>query len=139
MSVKLSIWGTAGRIFADRQECRVYLRDDTQPDTGYSKGWNVRYTTDLTKTVWFYVRGEEYSSQIDYFVNAIASGSTENINSFAAAAQTDQLMSMMRDDAQAAESVAVASLSAQEKKRLLFRRPEEGGNDRHDAKFAFWR
>jgi predicted dehydrogenase len=139
MSVKLSIWGTAGRIFADRQECKVYLRDGTRPVAGYSKGWNVRYTTDLTETVWFYVRGEEYSSQIDYFVKCIASGSHENVNSFAAAAQTDQLMSMMRDDAQAVVSAPIASPSIQQRKRLLFRRLEEGRPVSHDAKFAFWR
>jgi hypothetical protein len=37
-------------------------------------GWNVRYTTDLTEAVWFYLRGEEYSAQIDYFVQSIKSG-----------------------------------------------------------------
>ena len=116
MSVKLSIWGTAGRIFADRQECKVYLRDGMQPAMGYSKGWNVRYTTDLTETVWFYVRGEEYSAQIDYFVKAIASGATENVNSFAAAAQTDQLMSMMRDDAQG-RSIGAVNVSIQPTKK----------------------
>ena len=31
------------------------------------KGWTIRYTTDLTDEVWFYLRGEEYSAQIDYF------------------------------------------------------------------------
>ena len=110
-----------------------------QSVTGYSKGWNVRYTTDLTEAVWFYVRGEEYSSQIDYFVKAVASGSTENVNSFAAAAQTDQLMSMMRDDAQGLVSAPLASPSTQQRKRPLFRRLEEGGPVTNDAKFAFWR
>jgi predicted dehydrogenase len=139
MSVKLSITGTAGRIIADRQECKVYLRDGTQPATGYSKGWNVRYTTDLTEAVWFYVRGEEYSLQIDYFVKAVASGSSENVNSFAASAQTDQLMSMMRDDAQGVISAPLASPSVQQRKRVLFGRLEEGRAVSNDAKFAFWR
>jgi predicted dehydrogenase len=139
MSVKLSIWGTAGRIFADRQECKVYLRDDAHSAPGYSKGWNVRYTTDLTEAVWFYVRGEEYSLQVDYFVKAVASGSTGNVNSFAAAAQTDQLMSMMRDDAQGVLPVPLASPAIQQKKRALFRWLEEGGANGSDAKFAFWR
>ena len=34
------------------------------PD-GYQHGWNVRYTTELTEPVGFYLRGEEYSAQID--------------------------------------------------------------------------
>jgi predicted dehydrogenase len=139
MSVKLSITGTAGRIIADRQECKVYLRDGTESVTGYSKGWNVRHTTDLTEAVWFYVRGEEYSSQIDYFVKCIESGANRNVNSFAAAAQTDQLMSMMRDDAQSIVSAPLASPVIQQRKRLLFGRLEEGRAVTHDAKFAFWR
>ena len=39
----------------------------TIPD-GYEQGWNVRYTTELTEPVWFYLRGEEYSAQIEHFV-----------------------------------------------------------------------
>ncbi len=139
MSVKLSITGTAGRIIADRQECKVYLRDCTEPVAGYAKGWNVRYTTDLTENVWFYVRGEEYSSQIDYFVKCIASGSTENVNSFAAAAQTDQLMSMMRDDAQGVVSAPALSPAIEPKRKPFFGRLAEGRAIGHDAKLAFWR
>ena len=79
------------------------------------------------------------SSQIDYFVKCIASGATENVNSFAAAAQTDQLMSMMRDDAQGVVSAPVVSPATQPRRRLLFGRVEEGRTVGHDAKFAFWR
>ena len=67
MTTRITIWGTTGRIFADRQECQVYLRDTATPPDGYEHGWNVRYTTELTEPVWFYLRGEEYSAQIDSF------------------------------------------------------------------------
>ena len=53
------------------------------PDT--ARGWTVRYTTDLTKEVWFYLRGEEYSAQIDYFVQSIKAGRTDGENSFRSA------------------------------------------------------
>ena len=49
----------------------------------------MRYTTELTAPVWFYVRGEEYSAQLDYFVQAIEDKRTDNVNSFASAAETD--------------------------------------------------
>ncbi len=65
MTTKLTIWGTNGRIYADRQECQVYLRDTRRHPAGYQTGWNVRYTTELTEPVWFYLRGEEYSAQLD--------------------------------------------------------------------------
>jgi predicted dehydrogenase len=102
MSVKLTIWGSAGRIYADRQECQVYLRNTSHAPDGYIAGWNVRYTTELTKPVWFYLRGEEYSAQIDHFVSSIVSGDRRNINSFASAAETDRILFMMRNDAESA-------------------------------------
>jgi predicted dehydrogenase len=118
MSVKISMWGSAGRIVADRQECQVYLRDTANFPEGYTKGWNVRYTTELTEPVWFYVRGEEYSAQLDYFVRCIETGAGNNLNSFASAAQTDRLLAMMLDDAQP----ALASVAQTAKKASLFRR-----------------
>lgn len=101
MSTKISAWGKNGSIVADRQEMQVYLRNaDGAPD-GYCQGWNVRYTTDLTNPVWFYLRGEEYSAQLDHFVQCIDSnGAEENINSFSEAAITDRIIAMMIDDAQ---------------------------------------
>lgn len=101
MSVKLTLWGSAGRIYADRQECQAYLRGGSNLPDGYSPGWNVRYTTELTQPVWFYLRGEEYSAQLDYFVRSIVSGTRININSFASAAQTDRVLAMLREDAEA--------------------------------------
>jgi scyllo-inositol 2-dehydrogenase (NADP+) len=69
MSTKISVWGTNGRISADRQECQIYLRSTHEALPEAKAGWTVKYTTDLTQPVWFYLRGEEYSAQIDYFVN----------------------------------------------------------------------
>jgi predicted dehydrogenase len=99
MSTKISIWGTGGWIYADRQECRVYLRGGARIPDGYEAGWNVRYTTGLTEPVWFYLRGEEYSAQLDYFVRCIEEKRSENVNSFASAAATDEVMAMMVADA----------------------------------------
>lgn len=107
MSTKISIWGTNGRICADRQECQVYLRDAPEALSNYQKGWNVRYTTDLTEPVWFYLRGEEYSAQLDYFVKCIEQHNAKgNINSFASAVETDRVISMMIADAERGPSMA---------------------------------
>jgi predicted dehydrogenase len=111
MSVKLTLWGSTGRIYADRQECQVYLRNIEKAPDGYTEGWNVRYTTELTKPVWFYLRGEEYSAQLDHFVRCVVSGDPANINSFASAAQTDRVLAMMREDAEAVAAPLVAAES----------------------------
>ncbi len=100
MSTKVSVWGTNGRISADRQECQVYLREAVAGAAGYSEGWNVRYTTELTDEVWFYVRGEEYSAQIDHFVQAVSGGAMETVSSFRSAAETDQILAMILADAE---------------------------------------
>jgi predicted dehydrogenase len=98
MSTKISIWGEKGRIYADRQEVQVYLRDEGGLPEGYSKGWNVRYTTELTKPVDFYIRGEEYSAEMDYFAHAVAERRPDNVNSFAEAALTDKVIAMLTED-----------------------------------------
>jgi len=59
---------------------------------GYEEGWTTRYITDLQKPVDFYLRGEEYSAQIDAFVRAIEAGDMVHENSFASAYETDRVL-----------------------------------------------
>ena len=98
MSVKLNIWGKNGRINVDRQELQVYIRSLPEPIDGFSPGWNVRYTTELTPPVWFYVRGEEYSAQIDHFVQCIKTGTAARSN-FRTASDASLVAAMVRADA----------------------------------------
>ena len=100
MTTKITISGTHGKIYTDRQECQLFLREGEKLPAGYLPGWNVRYTTELTAEVWAYVRGEEYSAQLDYFVQCIKARQTENVNSFANALQTDQVMQMLIEDSE---------------------------------------
>lgn len=100
MSTKVTLWGTAGRIYADRQEIQVYLRDGAPAPDGYRTGWNVRYTTDMSEAPWFYLRGEEYSAQLDAFVTRVTDNRTEGDNDFASAAVTDRVIAAIRGDAE---------------------------------------
>jgi predicted dehydrogenase len=124
MTTKLTIWGTAGRIYVDRQECQVYLRDTATLPQGYELGWNTRYTTDLTQPVWFYIRGEEYSAQLDYFVQSIElERVADNVNSFEQALMTDRVMAMMVADAEKGPATTGSTAVPQEpKRRGLFSR-----------------
>jgi predicted dehydrogenase len=99
MSVKVALWGSNGRINVDRQELQIYLRSLTEPAENLVPGWNVRYTTDMTAPVWFYLRGEEYSAQIDHFVQCIKTGATARTN-FRSASDAVLVASMMRKDGQ---------------------------------------
>lgn len=100
MSTKVSVWGTKGRITADRQECQIYLREPSDALPGVPAGWSVRYTTDLTQEVWFYLRGEEYSAQIDYFVQSCSQRRLDGENSFQSALQADRVVSMILAESQ---------------------------------------
>jgi predicted dehydrogenase len=99
MTTQITIQGTAGRIYADRQEIRVYLRDTAIRPAGYVPGWNVRYTTELTDPVSFYLRGEEYSTQLDHFVSRVQGRTALEQNTFGSAAVTDRVLEMLAEDA----------------------------------------
>jgi predicted dehydrogenase len=99
MTTRMTIWGTAGRIFADRQEIQVFLRDGAAVPEGYERGWNVRYGTELTGGVGFYLRGEEYSAQIEHFAERVREGRTDGVNGFESAAETDRVIAMLIADA----------------------------------------
>ncbi|MEP9415095.1 Gfo/Idh/MocA family oxidoreductase [Gordonia sp. VNQ95] len=99
MTTKVTLWGTEGRIMADRQEIQVYLRDTAAAPHGYETGWNVKYTTELTEPVDFYLRGEEYSAQIDAFAARIKAGQVDGTNDFPSAAGTDRCLASIVEDA----------------------------------------
>lgn len=96
MTTSITVTGTKGKIISDANELKVYFRDEV-PE-GYAKGWNVKYVTDLTPQVDYYLRGEEYSLQLDHFISAIVSGKSDGLNNFASAAATDKAIKMIREE-----------------------------------------
>jgi len=94
MTTQLTVWGTEGKIIADAQEVKIYLKTENE-QLGFEKGWNIRYITDLTDPVDFYLRGEEYSAQVDYFAQCIKNMDCHNKNSFLSSYQTDQVVNMI--------------------------------------------
>ena len=98
MSTTLTVVGTNGKIISDANEMKVHFRSDNIPK-GYSKGWNVKYVTDLTKNVDFYLRGEEYSAQLDYFIAACQGKHPNVINTFHSAWLTDKAISIIKNSA----------------------------------------
>jgi predicted dehydrogenase len=98
MSTQITIVGTEGKIITDAQEMKIFIRYD-HPEHELEKGWNMRYVTDLTDPVDFYLRGEEYSAQVDYFARQIKNKSLINVNSFASALKTDKVIQLIRSKA----------------------------------------
>jgi predicted dehydrogenase len=95
MSTSLTILGSKGKIICDANELKVFFNTSDAPE-GYSRGWNVKNVTDLTDEVDFYLRGEEYSAQIDYFIRAIRKEVPNTINNFQSAWQTDKAISLIK-------------------------------------------
>ena len=98
MSTSITVQGSKGKIICDANELKVYFNSNEFPE-GYSKGWNVKYVTDLTDPVAFYLRGEEYSSQVDYFIKAVQGKVPNTINSFQSAWHTDKVISLIKQSA----------------------------------------
>lgn len=98
MSTSMTILGSKGKIISDANELKVYFKDDNCPK-GYSKGWNVKYVTDLAGQVDFYLRGEEYSAQMDYFIQAVLGNLPNSINNFESAWVTDKAIALIKKSA----------------------------------------
>ena len=96
MTTRMSIWGEGGKIVADRQELQVFLTGSSTVPHGYGEGWTVKYITELTPPVSFYLRGEEYTAQLEAFGRAIKASTGAEENSFASGADTDASIALIR-------------------------------------------
>jgi predicted dehydrogenase len=91
MSTTITAYGTNGKIITDRQELRVYMKPGSSFEQ-YNEGWTMRYITELQKPVNFYLRGEEYTSQLDQFISSIQGEKGGVVSSFESAAETDRII-----------------------------------------------
>jgi scyllo-inositol 2-dehydrogenase (NADP+) len=99
MSMQITLWGDNGRMRIDRQEIQLYLRNEVKSFGKFHRGWNTHFTTELTAPAWFYLRGEEYSLQIDHFVRCIKDRSRDDVSSFDSALDTDVILAKLIADA----------------------------------------
>lgn len=97
MFTSLTVIGKMGKIICDATELKIYLKQDA-PEEKMTKGWNIRYITDLCIPVNFYLRGEEYSAQIDYFIDHVKNNKIPEINSFLTGHYTDQVIDLIFKD-----------------------------------------
>jgi scyllo-inositol 2-dehydrogenase (NADP+) len=121
MTTRITIWGDGGKIVADRQELQVFIGGNGKPVPEYRQGWTVKYITELTPHPAFYLRGEEYSSQLERFADAMAAGDIAPINDFASAADTDFTLELIRQTAMDGPAAPVAQVANTEKRRERWR------------------
>ena len=94
----VKIFGSKGKIVADKHAYKIYLKDSVEAN-GFQKGWNTRYITDFAKNVRFYLRGNEFTTQLDHFVDCIEKGRMNNVSAFSEALKTDLLIEEITMDA----------------------------------------
>lgn len=95
MHTSLSVSGKKGKMEVDATEMKIYFKQDPGL-IGYEKGWNIKPINILTEQVDFYLRGEEYSAQMDYFVRAVNENIPNTINTFETALKTDEVLSKIK-------------------------------------------
>lgn len=74
---KIEIFGADGKILADQHSLKIFLN---KPNHSYQlrEGWNTLYITDIFKPVPFYVRGNEFTSQLYHFIDCIKNKDSAN-------------------------------------------------------------
>ncbi len=97
MSTSITVIGEKGKMVCDATELKIYLKEPEKSEK-LGNGWTIKYITDLAIPVDFYLRGEEYSAQIDYFVKNVAEGRPSDTNSFRQALDTDRVMDLIVSD-----------------------------------------
>jgi len=94
---KIELFGTKGKILADQHSYKIYCNDE-DPQNGFRQGWNTRYITDVFKNVPFYVRGNEFTSQLYHFVDCIKNPGKKNLCSFKDGADAQEVIHQIFND-----------------------------------------
>ena len=97
MSTSITVEGKNGKISCDATELKIYLKEPSKNE-GLEKGWTIKYITDFAIPVQFYLRGEEYSAQIDHFIECIKNKEQVKYNSFEEGLYTDKVIEMIISD-----------------------------------------
>jgi predicted dehydrogenase len=96
-SFRMELFGQEGKIIADMHAIKLFLKD-SKADSELTKGWNTLYVTDFGKPVRFYVRGGEFTSQLDYFIDCVLKGAPGGICNFEDGLSTDIIMNKIFSD-----------------------------------------
>jgi len=83
---------------ADLHAYKAFFRDKPEFD-GFTQGWNQRYITEFVEPVRFYVRGFEFTRQLDYFIDCIVNATLGEVCTFEDGLKTDMMIERIVEDA----------------------------------------
>lgn len=87
----IEIFGTKGKIAASKQELSLFLTEGSSK-FGLEAGWNQLYITDENTNVGYYLRGEDFSRQMEEFSDLLNGKKDESISSFYTASIVDHVV-----------------------------------------------
>lgn len=94
---KIEIFGTEGKILADQHGIKIYMKN-ANSEHNLKEGWNSIYITDVFKPVPFYVRGNEFTSELYHFIECINDRKIKNRCSFGDATGTLEAIEAILND-----------------------------------------
>ncbi|MBV5315338.1 MAG: Gfo/Idh/MocA family oxidoreductase [Prolixibacteraceae bacterium] len=94
---KIEIFGTEGKILADQHGIKIYMKN-ANSEHNLKEGWNSIYITDVFKPVPFYVRGNEFTSELYHFIDCINDRKIKNRCSFGDATGTLEAIEAILND-----------------------------------------
>lgn len=97
---RVTIDAESGRITADQHAYKVFR--NTPAQHGLAGVWKTVYITDIAQPVRMYVRGNEYTRQLDYFVDSVAQKRQDSISDIASAAEVDEIIEKIRESGRTA-------------------------------------
>jgi len=94
---KIEIFGKEGKILVDQHDLKIFLKNPNKT-FNFKKGWNTVYITDIFNNVPFYVRGNEFTSQLYHFIDCIENRDLKNKCTFKDAVETQKILNLIRFD-----------------------------------------
>lgn len=77
-TLDIELFGDAGKIIADLYSIRLFLNKKPSFNE-FKEGWNIIYITDVFSPVRYYLRGYEFTRQIDLFIDQIRKQEISNM------------------------------------------------------------
>ena len=95
---RFEVLGRQGKIVADLHAYKVFFRHNPKME-GFTEGWNEKYITEFGEPCRFYLRGFEFTRQLDHFVDCMCGRQRCGIASFSEGLKTDSVIARIRKDA----------------------------------------
>jgi len=90
-SNSIEIMGTKGKIVANKQELTIFMTEANKA-LNFEEGWNNLYITDENTDLDFYLRGEDFSRQLQAFSGLLNEEIQEPVSSLHSASSTDKIL-----------------------------------------------